>query len=1355
MTETVLQRSLNAVARRLYKLRVLRRQALCWVLLLVPAVVLAMLLPQVQGFVSTNMLVLLGVTIFGLALARWKVPAPTAVETAQLVEKNRPELNDAVLTAVRASAASSTQANPSVLNDWVLDEADKLARDSDWRSVVPGKQMLLWSTLSFLAFGFLITGVVAAGRWGREIVTPASMLEAGATGAPKELIGQTELIVDPGDIEMERGSALTVVARFGKVLPTDVVLQLTTEEGAATFGMEPTVDEGVFAARVNSVNSDAGYRVFFGNSLPEVSALISGPAHSGRQTPPGSGLSQSYNVSTYVRPRLEQVDALITPPAYTKKDPQLIEDTLRITTVEGSMIQLQLHLNKKVAVAELRAKDDSVIPLVSMTPDSNQVVAELEAIDDQKFEVYLEDADGRTAVEQETISLRVTRNKRPKIKVTFPGRDTNVSPLQEFHVEAEATDDFGFSDFGLMYSVTGGGPVEVSLSKDGAVVENAVAVERAKRSPTKVTLQHMIEMEQLKVGPDELLSYYFYVDDTAADGTARRTYSDMMFAEVRRYEEIFREAEQPGGEPPPEQEQQEGNETEKLMQLQRQIMIATWNIQRTLDEGRSREKARDKAAEDATVILESQQQAVELLQDAKEKAADDPDMLKIAEGIERDMNKAIESLTSFTTEKLGFMLQDALFAEQSAFSGLMRMRAKEHEVSQSQSKGKGKGQNSASQQQLNSLELDNERNRYESEKQAQEQQAQNAEQKQQLQILNRLKELARRQEMLNERLKQLESELRAAQTKEEKEEIERELKRLREEQREMLRDVDELRETMDQQSTEQQQKNQETREQVEEARERVQQASQAMDEGKLQEAISEGTRAERQFEELQEEFRNQTSNQFSEAMRDLREQTRQISERQEDIARELSGETPNDESQDGGKAPSLRNERDRQSVQDKLAQQRDELERVLEQAKQIVEEAEESEPLLSRRLYDTVREARETKAQEALEATEILVGRGLWNQGQQAEQVARKGIDELAKGIEKAADAVLGSQAESLQRAQDEIEDLANQLSSEIAEKTGDNPNGDQTDQQQTGDSQQQSDGQQRKGVQRAAAPLPQKPQQTQGQANSEAQPDEQPSRQQGERKPGGSGEGEPSEPQDSERQPGEGQSEKEQRQGEGEGQQGKGEGQQPENEGKESQSEGQGQGSQSGEKGEGQRPGQGQPSGAPSQQSGQQSGQGEGQQPGQANQGSGQGQQSGQNDSKGGGSFLMNGGRQPTGNPGASQARPLTGDEFRDWSNRLREVEEILEDPELRNQLAQVRDRARSIRAEFRRHGTEPKWDLVKSQLLDEMTSLQKRIKQELSKMNSDRAMVPIDREPVPEEFDELVRRYYELLGQSREEAE
>jgi hypothetical protein len=131
----------------------------------------------------------------------------------------------------------------------------------------------------------------------------------------------------------------------------------------------------------------------------------------------------------------------------------------------------------------------------------------------------------------------------------------------------------------------------------------------------------------------------------------------------------------------------------------------------------------------------------------------------------------------------------------------------------------------------------------------------------------------------------------------------------------------------------------------------------------------------------------------------------------------------------------------------------------------------------------------------------------------------------------------------------------------------------------------------------------------------------------------------------------------------------------------------------------------------------------------------------------------LLEGGREDNGGRGQNNlpGRPLTGNEYSQWSDQLRDIEEMLDDPELRNRVAQVRDRARAIRAEFKRHGEEPKWDLVKSQLLGELQSLQQRINQEIAKLESDRAMVPIDREPVPEEFDSLVQRYYELLGQER----
>jgi hypothetical protein len=42
----------------------------------------------------------------------------------------------------------------------------------------------------------------------------------------------------------------------------------------------------------------------------------------------------------------------------------------------------------------------------------------------------------------------------------------------------------------------------------------------------------------------------------------------------------------------------------------------------------------------------------------------------------------------------------------------------------------------------------------------------------------------------------------------------------------------------------------------------------------------------------------------------------------------------------------------------------------------------------------------------------------------------------------------------------------------------------------------------------------------------------------------------------------------------------------------------------------------------------------------------------------------------------------------------------------------------------------------------------LRNRIGEELAKLQSAEAMVPIDRDPVPGRFTELVRRYYENLG-------
>jgi hypothetical protein len=115
----------------------------------------------------------------------------------------------------------------------------------------------------------------------------------------------------------------------------------------------------------------------------------------------------------------------------------------------------------------------------------------------------------------------------------------------------------------------------------------------------------------------------------------------------------------------------------------------------------------------------------------------------------------------------------------------------------------------------------------------------------------------------------------------------------------------------------------------------------------------------------------------------------------------------------------------------------------------------------------------------------------------------------------------------------------------------------------------------------------------------------------------------------------------------------------------------------------------------------------------------------------------------------------PLTGDGFRQWSDRLRDVEEMVSDPELRAEAARIRERARGMRAELKRHSTEPNWELVQVQIAGPLVELRDRVAEELLRRTAKQAIVPLDRDPVPPKYSEKTRLYYERLGAGQRQEE
>ncbi len=1238
-----LRDALDRIGGRFRRVRLWEGLTICWAGSALVGLVAGNLL--VAGAVTRTGYVFapaLGTAALAAGLIWWWVAHRTARDplwVARRIEAKHPDLSALLLTAVEQHPTPDGRLGFLQLS--VLESAVAHSRTHDWDETVSRRRLLA----TRLVHGLALVGLVAVLGW--LGLRPAA--SANTTGTPVETgtvaVGG-RVVVEPGNTELERGSPLLVTARFLDGVPAEASLIPEGGPDLAPRPMTRNLEDPTFAGHIPVVNTDLSYRVEF-----------------------TGGRSETFRVKVFEHPELVRANVRLVFPSYTGLEPKAIDDVRHVTAVEGTTITLHCQLSKAVARAAL-TDEKHELPLTLHDAEKHVYTVSLTATESQRYKLRLTDADGRANKLPADISVTVTKNLPPVVTVPRPGHDARVSPLEELPLKADMKDDFGLVRYGVTVTAADQVPREVVLGTNAA-----------KGAPKRVQPDHLIDFEALKAKPDQVVSYYFWAEDLGPDGKPRRTSGDLYFAEVRHFEEIFRQGEQQTQ----EQEERERQEREQgqnpnaeaadqLAEMQKQIVSATWRLIRR-ETGTT---PTDKFADDIKLLHEAQGALIEkagpLAQRLQGASAED---LQQALRLMGEAKKQLGTIAERLDPK---GLPAALASEQAAYQALLKLRAREFDVTRrnnrQRSSAGGANSRSPSQQQLRQLDLTDEQQRYETQSAAREQrerQGQRDRERQENQELaDRLKELARRQADLTDRVKELQSALEQAQDERKKQELQQQLKRLRDQQQQLLRDTEDV-----QQRTEQEQNRErmaDTRQQVEQSRESVRRASEALEKGQLGQAVNEGTRAQRQLDAVRDQLRRDTANQFGEELRDLRTQTRKLDEEQQKLTKQLEEmrQAPKGGLSDGP---------NREQVQKGLEQQKQQLDKITERMQKTVQEAEKSEPLLAQQLYNAARGAAEQKVGDSIDQARRFAGAGL-PEASDAARKAAQGTEQLRKGVEKAADSVLGGQTDALKRAQRELDELAEQMNREVAQATG-RP---QPGQRQTGEQLKGANGKEEPKAPPATG-QPQQGKQPQGQ-----QP------------------GQPGPNQPGQQQPKQG-------------------GQQP------------GQG------------GQNQPGGQQPKQGGQQPGQGGQNQPGQG--------QPGQNQPGNQGPRRLtdppaqpNGPAQPGGreNGGLAQpnggAGPIREQGFREWFDRMRATEDLIDDPQLRAEAARIRERARAAREEFKRHAKEPDWKQLQEMVVRPLNELRDRVAEEVRRRESPDALVPIDRDPVPPEFADGVRRYYERLG-------
>jgi len=1184
MIEEALRKRLRPIINRRKRLHLAFRLSACWLVsaLLGAGLIGANWLWGFKSPVANWALCILTVLATLYALYKSHRIQPDYKAVARQIERQNPDIHALLLAAVEQEPALP-DGQFGYLQERVIGEAVRHAMKHDWLQSISKKKLFLAELGGAVTLSLIITMLLQ--------LLPSAPLLFETDGNLLARRGYN-ITVSPGDTSVETAAPVVILARFSGRVPSKAsLLYGAPGEKLQQINLDRNLDDPVFGGIIQEVNSDLLYYIEYADQR-----------------------TRDYKISVYERPALTRADAKIIFPSYTKLPEKVIKNTRQVSVVEGSQVFLTFVLNKVVTTAQLVPKTGSSLELDVDSEHPNVYTTSITAMENRRYELHLADAQGLKNEIPQRFVIDVHKNLPPELKTVFPNRDVVASSLEELSLEAEVSDDYSVTGYGLSYALAGGQIKDITLGSSPVLTD-------------KQPIQHLLALEELSARPDQLLTYYFWADDIGPNGRVRRTSSDMYFAEIRPFEEIFRESQSSQNQREQNQnqdsQQQGRRQVGQLAQLQKQIISATWNIKRQAEQS----GGIDDQKENLGVVHQSQADVLEQARSASAQAEDPAEANTLQEAA-RHMETSLEHLGGALESTSEQELTPALAAEQSAYQELLKLRQREHQVGQTRSANASNTPRSArSQQQLQQLELAQRENRYETERLAQSQEQ--TAQRENLQVLNRLRDLARRQNDMSDKLRDVQAALRQARTEQQRREIRRELKRLREEQLEALRDVDELRQRMD--SPENRRRMADAREQLGQSRSRIRRSAEQLEQEMVSNAVTSTTRAQRQLEQMRDEFRSRTSGQFTEQMRDMREQARQLDDRQKGLSEEIQQQVELDRK-------SLTDSGANRELADQTDRQKESVENLLEQMKDVSEQAETSEPLLSRKLYDTLRNTSSDNVDRALDVTSELLRRNFLPQAQEMQQRAGRGIEELRKGVEDAAESVLGDEAESLRLARDQLDELIRQVNDEAARAGGQarqdgEPNGPPS---QTANRQQLADARSRTG----------RGQEQDGDSNGPADTQE--------------------------NQP-------------------RAEGAPPSDRGQDARDT-----MRSGDR---------------------------------AGPTGGGVNQRGQWDQ-----FDPNG--------------PLTGRDFRQWSDSLREVEEMLSEPDLRNNIARVRDSARAIRAEFTRHGKEPQWEMVVQQITNPLAELRNRIGEELSLLQSDEAMVPIDRDPVPGRYAELVRRYYENLG-------
>ena len=324
--------------------------------------------------------------------------------------------------------------------------------------------------------------------------------------------------IQPGSLQIERGTDVNVTAEIGGHLGAPVVLyyrvgdeyevRSTAEWQSLLMHQTPTdASRGLqvseistpYSARLENVARPLQYYI----SVEEVT-------------------SEQYQITISNEPIVTQFQYRLNYPTYTQLQSQILPTNVGdihvlfgtevVFTGESNKLLQKAHIafeasgNVELEITEGKLQD-TITQLAEngqqqeTTATSQTIQGAFIARESENYRIHITDSDGFTNRDPVSRTITVLEDTAPDVNIVAPARDTVLDDAMLVELQVEATDDYGIQELQLIYRVESEGAEEVNVPLKRWGVEDAL-------SHRSVFVAYTWDVDRISMFPGETLAYY-------------------------------------------------------------------------------------------------------------------------------------------------------------------------------------------------------------------------------------------------------------------------------------------------------------------------------------------------------------------------------------------------------------------------------------------------------------------------------------------------------------------------------------------------------------------------------------------------------------------------------------------------------------------------------------------------------------------------------------------------------------------------------------------------------------------------------------------------------------------------------